>query len=323
MGVVFWRTSYLVTLDYSGHCSGCGLVYSLMHATKSMPRWWVVAVVPYAPESQDAVSDLVFREGAIGCEEQERHLVAYFEAQDELALQERLQEGYQHIQALGLPLPAASITISRLPEEDWHTGWHAYFTPLAIGERLVVRPPWAESSSADKVEVIIEPKQAFGTGTHATTRLMLEAITDRADTLPRSALDVGTGSGILAITHALFRPDSQIVACDLDPLAIANARENAHHNQVADRIHLFVGSLQALGSVTYPHIYANLQRQIILSLLPDLMEHLAPGGYLFLSGLLTSEEALLYEAIASFPLQMVQTRRRAEWILLEGLRLEG
>jgi ribosomal protein L11 methyltransferase len=270
-------------------------------------------------ESHDAVSEMLFHAGALGCEDQEHQLVAYFESQDEERLHTRLQAGLARIRAAGLPLLEAPLTMSRLPEEDWHAGWRAYFTPISIGNRVIICPPWDQSPHPSTlVKVIIEPKQAFGTGHHATTRLMLEAIVDQANTLPESALDVGTGSGILAITHTLLAPTSLVVACDIDPLAITNAVENAQLNGVHQQIHCFTGSLDALQQhITYPLIYANLQRQIILPLLPALTKRLAGGGHLLLSGILATEEAILQAAITALPLQIVRVRRFEEWVLFK------
>ncbi|RMF93865.1 MAG: hypothetical protein D6736_01035, partial [Nitrospinota bacterium] len=120
--------------------------------------------------------------------------------------------------------------------------------------------------------------------------------------------------------HALLAPFSQVFACDIDPLAIANTVANARLNRVADRIHCWVGSLEALLPTTYPLIYANLQRSIILPLLPAFARHLSPGGHLLLSGILSSEEGMLREAITAHPLFVTRVRRLDDWILLEVVR---
>lgn len=283
-------------------------------------RHWLLVVFPFFPESREAASYHLFEAGALGCEERDNRLHAYFEDQEPAALLQRLQDAVTAIREAGLALPEADLAIERIAEQDWMYGWRRFFKPVTIGGRLLVRPPWEPRPAAfGGAEVVIEPKQAFGTGTHASTHLVLQAIVGRtqAGNLPALALDIGTGSGILAIAHALLRPRSTVVGFDIDPVAVVHARENIAINKVAGQIALFTGTIDALApSATYPLIYANLERHLILPQLECFFERLQPGGVLVLSGLLRQEEPEMRMALAEFPATLIKVACREEWMLM-------
>lgn len=283
-------------------------------------RHWLLVAFPFFPESREAAGYHLFAAGALGCEERDNRLLAYFDDQEPAALLQRLYHAAATIRDAGLALPEAELAIERIEEQDWMYGWRRFFKPVAIGGRLLVRPPWETRPPAfEGAEVVIEPKQAFGTGTHASTHLVLQEIVERtqAGNLPGRALDVGTGSGILAIAHALLRPRSTVVAFDNDPVAIVHAHENIAANNVATQIALFTGTIDALApAATFPLIYANLERHLILPQLGSFFERLQPGGILVLSGLLQQEEPEMRMALAEFPALLTKVAYRHEWMLL-------
>ncbi len=215
--------------------------------------------------------------------------------------------------------PSAVPSVGRIPEENWHEGWKKYFKPIFVDDALVIRPPWEKLELApDAKEIILEPKQAFGTGNHATTWLMLKAIADRRETLPTTALDVGTGSGVLALAHALFQPQAVVTAFDNDPIAIENAVEYAADHGLLDRIHFFVGNVASLRRTkTFPMIYANLQSFIIAPILPDLFKLLSDDGDLFLSGILETEEAEMRRAASEHGFTTEHVEHSGEWIRMD------
>ena len=285
--------------------------------TKSQPKHWLALSVATVPESRDAVSAVLFAAGALGCEEREHRLIGYFEDQAPEPLRRFVLAGLERLRQAGLPVADHSPDLVRFPEEDWQANWRQFFKPVRIAGKLIVRPPWEVAEvPPGGVDVVIEPKQAFGTGTHETTRLVLEAIVERSESLPGRALDVGTGSGVLAIAHALFQPRSRVFACDIDAVALDNARENAEANGVAGRCYFQLGSVEQFAGERFPLVYANLQRHIFLPLLQSLVQVLQPGGGLLMSGILAKEETKMRRALEPFPVAIRRKKQIGEWILL-------
>lgn len=175
---------------------------------------------------------------------------------------------------------------------DWSAAWREGLAPIRISERLVVCPSFTPCDAPRACQVRIDPGQAFGTGSHGSTRRALEWVDRLGDDSLAGAqfLDLGCGSGVLALA-ALVRGAAQAVACDLDPVAVAVARANAQLNGQADRVRFFVGSVQALRPGGFDVAAANLLRTELLPVLPGLLAALRPGGRLVLSGLLAEERS--------------------------------
>lgn len=173
---------------------------------------------------------------------------------------------------------------------DWSAAWREGLSPIRISERLVVCPSFTPCDAPQACQVRIDPGQAFGTGSHGSTRRALEWIDRLGDDSLGGArfLDLGCGSGVLALA-ALVRGARRAVACDLDPLAAAVTRANARINGLADRAAVFVGSVEALRPGAFDVSAANLLRSELLPVLPGLLAALRPGGRLILSGLLAEE----------------------------------
>jgi ribosomal protein L11 methyltransferase len=184
---------------------------------------------------------------------------------------------------------------------DWSEAWKEGLGPIEIGPRLVIRPSWVSLTPRPGQHVlVIDPKQAFGTGAHASTRLALELLHSIADELPTGAqvLDVGTGSGVLALA-ALALGAARAVAFDLDPLAGEAATENAVLNGVASGLRLFTGSVEALAEVPFDLVLANLLRNEVTPLLPALARRTRPGGRAIFTGLLDVERAEMEGRLAA------------------------
>lgn len=220
-------------------------------------------------------------------------------------------------------LPSSSVremNLREVADEDWLGEWKKSWKPVEVG-RLVIAPPWSELTvGGDRIVIRIEPGMAFGTGTHETTRLCLKAIMRFFK--GGSFLDVGTGTGILAIAAAKLFPSARIAACDTDAAAIEIARENARLNGVAERIDFRVGSLSALdeareelATASADFVCANLTADAIAALLPGLIS--ASCGRLVLSGILDSQvETIvdqLHNAGTSGSLIMMQD---GEWVAI-------
>lgn len=204
---------------------------------------------------------------------------------------------------------------STVRNEDWAEGWKQHFPATRISQRLVVCPSWEEfPAQPDDVVIEIDPGMAFGTGTHGTTRLCLEAVAEAyeaAEAPPRRVLDVGTGSGILAIAAAAFGAEA-VLACDIDPEACAVAFENAERNQVNDRIVFTVAPLEELDG---PHdlVLANILAEENVRLADALVRQVAPGGRLVLSGILIEKEGMVLDAFNRYGLGPASIRHNEDW----------
>lgn len=237
-------------------------------------------------------------------------------------------------QALGSAAEASpSIEVDQRsrPWEDWVTRTRQALGAFDATARLRVVPPWAippepppsqaapagspAGGPASRTTLIIEPGQAFGIGTHATTRGCLELLEAWADRGPRGAvLDIGTGTGLLALRVAQlgFRP---VVALDHDPIAALDARRNARHNRLADALALFAGEVRALRAGTgFDLILANLHLNPLLELAPWFAERLRPGGGLIVSGFETRDAAEMEGALRSHGFELVDAVVREGWV---------
>lgn len=204
-----------------------------------------------------------------------------------------------------------------LPTEDWAHGWQQHFPPLRVGTRLLIRPSWSnEPSGAAAVVLTLDPGRAFGTGTHATTSLCLEVIARLADSPgpPRRVLDVGAGSGILAMAAAALGA-AEVVACEIDPEACQVAAENVAANGLQPSITVTTTPLEALPG-RFDLVLANILAGENIRLAPHFLAHLAPGGHLALSGILIEQEPTVTAAFDQLPLTLVTIDRRDEWSCL-------
>lgn len=210
---------------------------------------------------------------------------------------------------------AASLEHVPVDEQDWAEGWKQHFSPILVGP-VLIRPSWWEDAVPPaSIEIVIDPGLAFGTGGHATTRLCLQALVDRCETgVPRSLLDVGTGSGILAIAAARLGIP-QVIGCDNDPVACETARDNVTGNGVADAVAITEETLVRIPG-RFDVVLANILAETNILLAPDLVAHLAVGGTLVLSGILHEQEASVIEAFARFPLSAPVILRDEEWSAL-------
>jgi ribosomal protein L11 methyltransferase len=188
-----------------------------------------------------------------------------------------------------------------LPAEDWAETWKAGLRPIDVSPRLRIRPSFSEASAArGQAELVIDPGQAFGTGSHASTRLALEWIDRLAPRLAPGSriLDVGSGTGVLALAALQLSRATRGVALDLDREAARASRANAQHNALAARLDVVLGTLDALRETAFTLVVANLLRTELLPLAGEIARRTAPGGFAVLSGLLESERGEVEQALA-------------------------
>lgn len=258
-----------------------------------------------ADEAERAAAG-AYEAGAVGLEERDDELgvtlLLYVPSDGAAALRVAL--------ASGDPAPQALGAIEVVPDTDWSERWKHGLGATVISPRLVVRPSFvAHALAPGQVEVVIDPGQAFGTGTHASTRLALEWVDELAPALGPNArvLDVGTGSGVLALAAAVLAP-VQVVAFDLDPLAVIEAQANAARAGCADRVRVYAGGLEALAEWSFDLVLANLLSSEATPLLKGLAAHTRPGGQAVFSGLLAAEVATFTQALAAVGFTVIRTR---------------
>ena len=199
----------------------------------------------------------------------------------------------------------AQLHTRPVPNDDYLTRWQQFFQPLCLGERLLIRPPWETAPvPAPLTCLTLNPGPAFGTGTHPSTRLCLLLLIAYAAAYQGSTvLDVGCGSGILSLA-ALQLGWHQAVGVDIDSQALPVARENAALNSLQERVRFLQGSWQQVTG-QFPCIVANIYLGPLVEMLPSLAPLLAPGGLLFLSGIITAQEPTMLLAVgqAGFAVQ--------------------
>ena len=218
-----------------------------------------------------------------------------------LALIEARMEG------AGIPY---TVELEKVEQEDWQNGWRKYYHPMEIGRHLAVVPSWQEYET-DRVKLILDPGLAFGTGGHETTSLCLEAL----DQLVRGGervLDIGTGSGILAIA-ALKLGAAQAEGVDIDPVAVRTAGENAALNGVADRLTVLVGDLSDKASGQYQIITANIVANAIMALAPAVPGLMAEGGVFIASGIIDTRKEEVIAALQTAGLKVQEVKEKRGW----------
>lgn len=214
--------------------------------------------------------------------------------------------------------PPRTRTVS---DASWREVWKRHFTPLRIGRRLVVRPPWRRGRTRrGDIVIEIDPGLAFGTGQHQTTRLCLEALEERLER-GTVVLDVGPGSGILAIAAALLGARC-VDALDIDPAAVRATKENARRNGVERLVRARRGSLGAdwpfptTADGRYNLVLANLSSRLVRELAGPIVGALVPGGVALASGLIAEQEASCRRALERAGGRVIETRRAGGWRLL-------
>ncbi len=200
-------------------------------------------------------------------------------------------------------------------EEDWEVAWKKYYRPVRVGEKIIICPCWEELEvAADEVKVLLDPGMAFGTGTHETTRLCLTLLEENV-TKDTELLDVGTGSGILAIT-ALLLGAKTAVGVDIDELAVKIAGENAKLNSVHDKIELHCSDLTQKISGTYDVICANIVADVIIRLCPDIKNFMREDTLLLLSGIIDDRYDDILASLEENSLEVVKKISENDWVAL-------
>jgi ribosomal protein L11 methyltransferase len=277
---------------------------------------WYALDVDLETVAREAVEYALMEAGSLGTETNDAvgkllRVTGYFDNAPE---RERVRaELATALRIYDVPSSAVrDMNVRRVENRDWLAEWKQNWQPVVAG-RVIIVPPWSEIEPLhDQLLIRIEPGMAFGTGTHETTRLCLGAIEKHF--AGGSFLDVGTGTGILAIAAAKLFPSARVVACDTDADAVAIARENAAANKVSDAIEFRIGSIDDLTAST-DLVCANLTADVILQMLPSLLN--VTCGRLILSGILDTQIDAITEGLREFGVaEDAETIQDGEWVAL-------
>jgi ribosomal protein L11 methyltransferase len=275
--------------------------------------------VDVATDDAELAASRLFDLGALGLEERDQStlarsgtegvvtLVASFpDEESATAAQRELAEDY-------------ASHIEHVIGDAWRDGWRAYWKPMRVGERLVVVPSWEKYEPEPRdIVLALDPGQAFGTGTHETTQLLLAELERRVQP-GVELLDVGTGSGILSIA-ALKLGAARATALDTDPLAVDAARENASRNGVATQLSAADTAVEMLTG-RFPLVIANIEARVLVPLAAAIAARVAPGGLLLLSGLLATDVDATRAAYPEF--SELARPERGDWRALVLSAREG
>ncbi|MBN8208344.1 50S ribosomal protein L11 methyltransferase [Bacillus sp. NTK071] len=227
---------------------------------------------------------------------------------------EQIKEAINGLLVYDIDLGHNTVQISEVNEEEWATAWKKYYKPVKISERITITPTWEEYMPVNTDEIIIEldPGMAFGTGTHPTTVLCVQAL-EKIIQPGQRVIDVGTGSGVLSIAAASLGADS-VDALDLDEVAVKSARLNTKLNKVHSKIQVSQNNLLDNIQEQYDVIVANLLSEIIIRFTNDVAKVLKPGGAFITSGIITAKKDEVKQSIIEQGLEIEETLQMEDWV---------
>ena len=227
---------------------------------------------------------------------------------------DEIKEAINNLAVYDIDLGLNSVSMNEVHEEEWATAWKKYYHPVKISERFTIVPTWEEYVPVSSDELIIEldPGMAFGTGTHPTTVMCIQAL-EKTVKQNDEVVDVGTGSGVLSIAAALLGA-SHITALDLDEVAVESAKQNVELNKVQDVVDVSKNNL--LDGVTGKKdvVVANILAEIIMSFTDDVASAVKPGGYFISSGIISQKKEDVKQALIASGFEIEETIMMEDWV---------
>lgn len=237
---------------------------------------------------------------------------AYLPVNDQLPLRlKAVQDELNRV--LKLLSVAGDISLQKVAEEEWSTVWKAYYKPLRVGDKIIIKPVWEHcQTKTDDIVIELDPGMAFGTGNHPTTTMAL-ILLQRYLKPGFKVFDIGTGSGILAIAAAKLGAQ-EVTAVDVDPVALESAWENCQRNHVTDKVVVLPGDLleEVMGQADL--VVANITADVLLSLINDLPTHILPHGVFIGSGIIEPYFDDIKEALADKGFKLLEIMGQEEWV---------
>ena len=287
-------------------------------------KWNEVRVVTTA-EAADAVTNILMTNGAGGVQVDdsgtEYQLITYFPATTALPeVVAQIETQVQGLAQYGLNPGKGTVRVQTRDDADWVDKWEQYYHPVRLTRWLTIVPRWEDYQPQQPGErlIYLDPGKAFGTGTHPTTRLTLQAL-EAVVRGGEEMIDVGTGSGILAI-YARMLGVSRVTANDISEDAVASAKRNLQLNPQAAPITVSVGSMLDGVAQQVDLITANILPDVLTPLIPQAWNCLKPAGHLLLSGIITAKKEQLVDTLTAAGFVLEETVQRGDWVALIARR---
>lgn len=233
-----------------------------------------------------------------------------------------IKESINNLILFDIDLGLNTVTISEVNEEEWATAWKKYYNPVKISERFTIVPTWEiyEPVSSDELIIELDPGMAFGTGTHPTTVMCIQAL-ERTVKPGDKVIDVGTGSGVLSIAAAMLGAD-KIQAFDLDEVAVTQAKLNIKLNKVNDRVTVSQNNLlDDVAEGAADVIVANILAEVIVRFTDDAAQVVKPGGLYITSGIIQQKKDLVKDTLISSGFEIVETILMEDWVAIISKRV--
>ncbi|WP_163526401.1 50S ribosomal protein L11 methyltransferase [Halobacillus ihumii] len=225
-----------------------------------------------------------------------------------------IKQSVNNLKIFDIDIGHNDVTLTEIHEEDWATAWKKYYKPVKISEKITIIPTWEDYTPVQSDELIIEmdPGMAFGTGTHPTTVLSLQAL-EQYLTKGDIVLDVGSGSGVLSVASVLLGAD-HVHAFDLDEVAVKSTMNNAELNQVAHQVTSTKNNLLQGVTIEPGLIVSNILAEIIVQFVDDAYRLLQPNGYFITSGIIEGKKELVKNRLQKAGFEVIETNRMEDWI---------
>lgn len=231
---------------------------------------------------------------------------------------EEIKNAISNLLSFNIDIGKNEVSISEVNEEEWATAWKKYYHPVKISKRFTIVPTWEEYTPVSSDELIIEldPGMAFGTGTHPTTVMCIQAL-EHIVQADDHIIDVGTGSGVLSIAGAMLGAKA-VTALDLDEVAVRSAKINIKLNKVQDIVEVSQGNLLDNIHVQAEVIVANILAEVIVSFTDDVAQAVKPGGHFIASGIIQQKKQAVKDAMTASGFEIVETIQMEDWVAIIG-----